>query len=560
MPHNARYQAMASTQKIEQLLENVHRKNLIPAEKTGWITLYINLLKVGVGTTMDIHNEDYDRDLLAKAILASVSDSAACNVHDPVVVMICPDPNKATGLTNRDVALGLAEVVTPLNNDVPDDAGKRLWGLLSGPPYGHTGTTTHSDTDASTHLFVSVQGSPLSTPSDTVESADPSPVETSVGAQPVVAVMPLLAPRKLAPHVGFEYEEPFLLEWDNKTLYPNINTGVTGKMGSGKTQLLKTLLSECQNWSKDTGRKLPILVLDYKKDYSDDKSFVNATGAVIHDIANLPLDVVGVRLGHSAPEVDRAARRFYNILETIYGGLGPVQEQRLVDTIKKLAGQAPITIEHLKREYLAQTNKPDSLSSILDKFDGQRIFSNNQSDLRPLGDMLRSGGIHVVALDQLGSDMNTQSAVLALLLALYYDYMGSLEKKHATDAASGARVVQALLLVDEAVNVMKYKYELFEKLLREGREYGVATILASQTPEDFFQATSYGSLLSTWIVLNGGSSPTTLGKLNMRECEPEKLIPNPNGSEAYFRGTTGAVREIISRPFHTTLPSFDRIV
>ena len=63
------------------------------------------------------------------------------------------------------------------------------------------------------------------------------------------------------------------------------------------------------------------------------------------------------------------------------------------------------------------------------------------------------------------------------------------------------RVVDSMLLVDEADNIMKYEFDVLRKLLLQGREFGAGVILASQYLSHFKTgATDYREPLLTWFL------------------------------------------------------------
>jgi DNA phosphorothioation-dependent restriction protein DptH len=63
------------------------------------------------------------------------------------------------------------------------------------------------------------------------------------------------------------------------------------------------------------------------------------------------------------------------------------------------------------------------------------------------------------------------------------------------------RHVDAILLVDEADNIMKYEFDVLKKILLQGREFGVGVMLASQYLSHFKTAhENYVEPLLTWLV------------------------------------------------------------
>ena len=57
--------------------------------------------------------------------------------------------------------------------------------------------------------------------------------------------------------------------------------GIVGDLGTGKTQLIKALVYNLVKNRTEPGTQPNLLILDYKKDYSND-DFVKKTGAKVY--------------------------------------------------------------------------------------------------------------------------------------------------------------------------------------------------------------------------------------------------------------------------------------
>ena len=111
--------------------------------------------------------------------------------------------------------------------------------------------------------------------------------------------------------------------------------GVVGDLGTGKTQLLKSLIHQIASAAPaNRGIRPRILIFDYKRDYSS-QDFVDATGARVVKPHRLPLNLFDTRtIGDSmAPWLDRF-RFFADVLDKIYSGIGPVQRDKLKRAVK----------------------------------------------------------------------------------------------------------------------------------------------------------------------------------------------------------------------------------
>ncbi|PLY14202.1 MAG: hypothetical protein C0628_04420 [Sulfurimonas sp.] len=63
------------------------------------------------------------------------------------------------------------------------------------------------------------------------------------------------------------------------------------------------------------------------------------------------------------------------------------------------------------------------------------------------------------------------------------------------------RQITKMILVDEADNFMSQDFESLKKILKEGREFGVGTILSTQELTHFKTAEdNYANYIFTWII------------------------------------------------------------
>ena len=104
-----------------------------------------------------------------------------------------------------------------------------------------------------------------------------------------------------------------------------LNIGVAGDLGTGKTQFLKSLILQISRATDaNRGIKPRFLIFDYKSDFSS-PDFVEATGAKVVKPYHLPLNLFDTTgMGESsAPWLDRF-RFFADVLDKVYSGIGPV--------------------------------------------------------------------------------------------------------------------------------------------------------------------------------------------------------------------------------------------
>ncbi|MFE6965505.1 hypothetical protein ACFVAJ_10340 [Agromyces sp. NPDC057679] len=291
--------------------------------------------------------------------------------------------------------------------------------------------------------------------------------------------------------------------WPSNTDLNQMNIGVVGDLGVGKTQLLKALVFNLRNAAKITQRApLSFLIFDYKRDFQDEE-FVEAVGASVLRPNRIPLNVFALRNGYSKLAANQRANMFCDVLDKIYGGVGPVQRNNLVEVISRLyedASGTPPTLAAVLDAYKATIPRADAVVSVLNTFVLGEIFSDDPAELVPFEQLIHDR-VLVIALNDLGADQNGKNALVALFLNVYFDYMQSATKWPFEGTAPKLRTLNSFLLVDEAVNIMRYNFPVLMDIMLQGREFGVGTILASQYLGHFRNSQhNYGEPLLTWFI------------------------------------------------------------
>ena len=299
-----------------------------------------------------------------------------------------------------------------------------------------------------------------------------------------------------------------------------LNVGVVGDLGTGKTQLLKALIYQIAcSTEGNRGVRPRFLIFDYKRDYSS-ADFVAATGARVVKPTRLPLNLFDTStMGESAaPWLDRF-RFFADVLDKVYSGIGPVQRDKLKGAVRNAyeacnaQGRAP-TIYDIHTEYRALLGgKSDSPMAIIDDLVDMEVFTRDPKDALPFDQFL--DGVVVVSLDALGQDDRSKNMLVAVMLNMFYENMLKTPKRPFVGTHPQFRVIDSYLLVDEADNIMRYEFDVLRKLLLQGREFGVGVILASQYLRHFkVGATDYREPLLTWCIHKvPNATPAELGSL-----------------------------------------------
>ncbi|MHA3838150.1 hypothetical protein ACXR8F_20730 [Terrabacter sp. AAH1] len=344
--------------------------------------------------------------------------------------------------------------------------------------------------------------------------------------------------------------------WPGNTETTQLNMGIVGDLGTGKTQLLKALLLNLRRQAR-AAQATPVsgLVFDYKKDFQG-ADFAASVGATVWQPTNMPLNVLELHGEYTAPAAYRRAASFTTMLQRIYSGIGPVQRDKLISTIMGLfkdhGGLAPTLAEVLDR--YGDASKPDSVTSVLNAFVLGQVFSEDRHSLVSLDEAM-DDTVLVIGLNSLGADTYTKNAIVVLFLEMFYESMkrrGPLAPR-ITPEGETLRTLTSYLLVDEASNIMQYGFEVLQSLLKEGREFGVGTILSSQYLSHFFQGgVNYAETLSTWFIHKvPNATKSELSSLGIPGASPEmaERIKSLHVHESLYRSDLSPARFIRDIPF-----------
>lgn len=324
----------------------------------------------------------------------------------------------------------------------------------------------------------------------------------------------------------------------NKVLHTN--TGIIGTMGTGKTQFTKSLVTQLYRESKNNvdGHKLGILIFDYKGDYNKSKEdFIEATGANVYELYHLPFNPLSViRAKNSKPMLPLHTANSLKVTLAKAFGLGIKQETLLRDLImdayesKGIIKNKPDTWDKpaptLKDVYDLYVNrddlKEDSLYAAFSNLIDFEIFEPDGNETKSLFDLIDG----VTVIDLSGYDPDIQNLVVAITLDLFYSQM----QAHGHSRINGnMRQLNKMILVDEADNFLSKDFETLKKILKEGREFGVGTILSTQLLSHFSTGENkYSDYVLTWIVHNVAEISLKDAKyiFNLQEKSEQEQICN----------------------------------
>jgi DNA phosphorothioation-dependent restriction protein DptH len=290
------------------------------------------------------------------------------------------------------------------------------------------------------------------------------------------------------------------------------NTGIIGTMGTGKTQFTKSFIKQLYDESVHNVNKTQIgfLIFDYKGDYIKE-DFVKATNAKVYDPYHLPFNPLALYQGKTFKPLLplHTASTIKETISTAFG-LGVKQKQFLNDLIleayesrginkanKNTWDQMPPTLHDVYRKFMDHEDaKEDSLYAALKQISDFELFSPYNDETIPLFDMIE--GIAVINLA--GYDPSVQNLVVGITLDSFYSQM--LTKGHSA-IQGDYRELTKMILVDEADNFLSKDFASLKKIMKEGREFGVGTILSTQFMSHFATADNdYSQYILTWVVHN----------------------------------------------------------
>lgn len=303
--------------------------------------------------------------------------------------------------------------------------------------------------------------------------------------------------------------------------YPNntnkvfhTNTGIIGTMGTGKTQFTKSLVTQIYRESKNNidGKKVGVLIFDYKGDYNQTKKdFIEATDAKVFNLYHLPFNPLSIVQEGNIKQM--LPLHIANTLkETLSKAflLGIKQETLLRELIMEAYEKKGIiknkpetwnnpapTLQDVYNVYIEREDlKEDSLYATFSNLIEFEIFEPNFEKTRSLFDLIDG----VTVIDLSGYDPGIQNLVVAITLDLFYSQM----QAYGHSVIDGSlRQMNKIILVDEADNFLSKNFSSLKKILKEGREFGVGTILSTQLLSHFSTTENeYANYILTWIIHN----------------------------------------------------------
>ena len=344
----------------------------------------------------------------------------------------------------------------------------------------------------------------------------------------------------------------------SNTRLNQLNIGVVGDLGTGKTQVTKALIYEFTRRSgANRGHAPKFLIFDYKRDYTK-PDFVEAVDARVVSPHRVPLNVFALPAGRDHLRAARLGRvKFLNdVLHKIYGGIGPRQRNHVKTAImqayEERAPAAPTLAEVVAQYGQIVGDRIDSPYSILSDLVDLEVFVEDASEAEPFDRFF--DGVTVVDLAELGVGEKERNMLVVLFLNFYYEYMVNLDKRPYEGTDPQCRFIDSLLLVDEADNIMKYNFDVLRQILLQGREFGVGVLLASQFLSHFrTREMDYAEPLLTWFVHKVPNvTPRELQSIGLSRVSPSVVerVKSQDVHQCLFKTLDVPGRFMRSRPFY----------
>lgn len=309
----------------------------------------------------------------------------------------------------------------------------------------------------------------------------------------------------------------------SKFFEPSLRTnlphfGVIGNSGSGKTQLMKMLLTSFAQ-QQQFGGKPGVLIVDYKGDLSEgNDGFAKDNGFEVLSAKGLELDFWRLsayeidQLGGVKDAIAAKANSFASFLKKLFKDFGPKQRSDLVGSIKLAyqraheAQEGTPLMEDIVAKYLDKIQKADGVYSYLEMMLEIRLFPESKDTAKPLQEIFANDKriiINFKPLAAYGDDFLKRVSVSVVLEALVqnmYSSYSSNGEYYKVGEATMQRLNQ-LVFVDEAHNLLSFDLNSLSKIIKEGRSFGHGLFLATQGMDEFDSTEfDYRTLVTNWCI------------------------------------------------------------
>lgn len=296
---------------------------------------------------------------------------------------------------------------------------------------------------------------------------------------------------------------------NNTRFVSHPNLGIIGTMGTGKTQFARSVIAQFSKESVNNVNETPIgmLVFDYKGDYNDSE-FLDKVGGHCYK-ANYPFNPLKLCITEDMKFMNLPSITANRVADSISKafGLGNVQTSTILDVILDAYEEVGITrdsstwtrpaptMQQVVDKYLEGDVKRDTVYSVFRMLQDYQIFTSDTNNCVTMFEWLKS----VQVIDLTLYEDNIKKLIVSLVLDVFYAEMKQLKSSEQKD---GLRELRTIILVDEAHQFMKMKFNSLRKIISEGRAFGVGMILSTQGISDFRSDEDYSNFIKSWVVHN----------------------------------------------------------
>lgn len=274
-------------------------------------------------------------------------------------------------------------------------------------------------------------------------------------------------------HTGNEY----FWEYGHESLQ-NRHLLIFGASGSGKTYAIQCLLAELAKHRQNS------LIVDYTDGFLPEHLedvFVAQAEQETHLVVTdpLPINPFQFQAQTIAGKVIRetpfkVASRIASVFTSVYNSIGEQQNAELINTIEAgLAADENYDLDELLNDLNERSDAARALANKITPFIKTKPFIRGESDSWKAIFHQNEGKVHILQLATVARDI--QQLITEFTLWDLYDFASS----------KGNKNLPLPIVLDEVQNLDHRKDSPLEKLLREGRKFGISLILATQTLSNF---------------------------------------------------------------------------
>jgi Helicase HerA-like C-terminal len=336
----------------------------------------------------------------------------------------------------------------------------------------------------------------------------------------------------VSPELGRDWETGEVVEWRviGQGALSNGHVEIYGTSGAGKTQFIKSLLSQLHSMGSHFG------VCDFKNDYGDD--FPERTGAKFYDLWNetVPYNPLATDnpTRRSLQGLTIELRDTVDIAARAFTRLGHRQLHKLQEALESAYEEKRRTHNAFPTLSDLHEHLDDDLRGVIGDLTATDLFGEGP----PLGDLI--GEDVIFGLNHIpGTGLTTTLSAGFILASLYLELL---------EMPQVFNEVSYTLAIDEAHRVASF--HSVGSMVRELRSKGLAVILATQRPGDLPGEAGTNAQTKIYMRLPDAQSATSAARnLDPTDRNLPKAIRSLGDGEAFVALAGGPPRLVKLRQF-----------